>query len=342
MRKPASEIKSVLVHVGLDRLGDGLLKLPFVRGLKAAFPNAHVTWFCGKENSVYASTLAPLAKGFLDEIIEYAGVGESPRELLGPRPLRSRSFDLVIDTQRNFWIALAVRRIRHAAFVSPAAKFLLSSAKPTAGYKFPKAMQRQMLDLLEIASGQRFDTPASLDLELPDEHIAAARSLLPDGASYVAFAPGSGGRPKCWPLDRFIAVARTARDHGHKPVFLIGPQEEEWADVISAELPDALLPLQSDAARAFSYDPLLTIAMGAHMTAAVSNDSGIAHMMGVGGAPLIALYGPTVYEKFPPMTDDITVIRAETFGSREMNAIPVDAVTSVLLARLAQRAKPAS
>jgi len=335
MRKPASEIKSVLVHVGLDRLGDGLLKLPFVRGLKAAFPNAHVTWLCGKENSVYGSTLAPLAEDLLDEIIEYAGVGESPKELLGSRPLSGRSFDLVIDTQRNFWIALAVRRIRHKAFVSPAAKFLLSSDKPPAGYKFPKAMQRQMLDLLEIASGQRFDTPASLDLDLPDGHIAAARSLLADGQSYVAFAPGSGGRPKCWPLDRFIAVARSAHEHGHTPVFLIGPQEEVWADVIRAELPEARLPLQSNAAQAFDFDPLLTIALGRYLAAAVSNDSGIAHMLAVGGAPLVALYGPTVYEKFPPMTDDITVIRAETFGSREMSAIPVDAVTSALLERLA-------
>jgi len=342
MRKPASEIDSVLIHVGLDRLGDGLLKLPFVRGLRHAFPNARVTWFCGKEDSVYTSTLAPLAKGLLDEIIEYAGVGESPKEFLGPRPLKGRAFDLVIDTQRNFWIALAVRRIRHQAFISPAARFLLSSAKPPAGYTFPKAMQRQMLDLLEIASGQRFDTPASLNLDLPERHVRAAKDLLPGDTSYVAFAPGSGGRPKCWPLERFLAVARSALEQGHTPVFLIGPQEEEWADLVRSDLPGALLPLQSKPAQVFNYDPLLTIALGAHMAAAVSNDSGIAHMLAVGGAPLIALYGPTVYEKFPPMTDVISVIRAETFGAREMSAIPVDVVTAALLQRLSQGPAPAS
>ena len=57
-------------------------------------------------------------------------------------------------------------------------------------------------------------------------------------------------------------------------------------------------------------------------------------------APLVVMYGPTVYEKFPPMTDDITVIRAETFGSREMSAIPVGAITDALQGRLA--AAPAS
>jgi ADP-heptose:LPS heptosyltransferase len=335
MKRAAGDIGSVLVHVGLDRLGDGLLKLPFVRGLKQAFPNARVTWFAGKETTVYARSLKPLAEGLIDEIIEYGGIGESPKELFGPRPLRGRRFDLVIDTQRNFWIALAVRRIRHGAFISPAARFLLSSAKPTTGYEYPKAMQRQMLDLLEIASGQPFETPTSLDLAVPERYLEAATTLLPGGHRYAAFAPGSGGRPKCWPLERFIAVARTVAEKGVRPVFLIGPQEEEWVDIIRAELPDTLLPLQSETGRAFGYDPLLTIALGTRMAGALSNDSGVAHMLAVAGAPLVVLYGPTVHEKFPPMTDDIAVIRAERYGSREMSAIPVDAVTDALLGRLA-------
>ncbi len=340
MTRPAKDIESVLVHVGLDRLGDGLLKLPFVRGLKTAFPNTKITWLAGKETTVYGRSLKPLADGLIDEIIEYGGIGKSPKELLGPRPLKDRRFDLVIDTQRNFWVALAVRRIRHNTFVSPAARFLLSSIKPKPGYTFPKAMQRQVLDLLEIASGQTFETPTSLDLPLPARHSEAAARMLPNGARYVAFAPGSGGRPKCWPLDRFIAVARTAVQNDVRPVFLVGPQEEEWIETIRTEFPDALLPLQSEAGRAFDYDPLLTIALGRRLTAALSNDSGIAHMLAVAGTPLVVMYGPTVYEKFPPMTDDITVIRAKAFGSREMSAIPVDTVTDALLGTLA--AAPAS
>ena len=55
----AMQPESVLVHVGLDRVGDGLLKLPFVRGLRRAFPSARITWLAGKETSVYANVLAP-------------------------------------------------------------------------------------------------------------------------------------------------------------------------------------------------------------------------------------------------------------------------------------------
>lgn len=337
MIKSADTLQSVLVHVGLDRLGDGLLKLPFVRGLRRAFPHARLTWFAGKETTVYAGALNALVADQLDEIIEYGGIGHSPKELFARRPLPDRSFDLVIDTQRNFSTALSAMRIRHRYFISPAAKFLLSSARPKSGYKFPRAMQRQMLDLLEIASGKTFPTPDRLDLDIPATFREQARVLLPDGTNYIAFAPGSGGRPKCWPLDRFMAVAASLQQTGTRPVFLIGPQELEWAEVIRQQLPEALMPLQAgQGAQSHNFNPLLSIALAERMSAAVSNDSGIAHMLAVGGAPLVALYGPTVYEKFPPMCPHIAVVRAATFGSREMSAIPTDAVIAALQGLLAK------
>lgn len=329
MQKTANDIKSVLVYVGLDRLGDGLLKLPFVHGLKTAFPNAKITWFAGKETTVYASALAPLVEGHLDEIIEYGGVGLEPKELLRARPLKDRQFDLVIDTQKIVWTSLSAWRIRHGAFISPAARFLFSSKKPPRGYKFPKAMQRQMLDLLEIASGQTFPTPTKLDISIPGTRRGEAQRLLPKVKGYVGFAPGSGGRPKCWPLERYIEVAKNVTAQGETPVFIIGPQEEEWISDITAALPDAVLPLQMGATD-HGFDPMLTLALGERLSKAVSNDSGIAHMLAVAGTPLVALYGPTVYEKFPPMTASISVIKAEQFGSREMSAIPIDAVSQAL------------
>lgn len=329
MQKSASDIKSVLVYVGLDRLGDGLLKLPFVHGLKTAFPNAKITWFAGKETTVYARALAPLVQGYLDEIIEYGGVGLEPKELLRARPLKDRRFDLIIDTQKIVWTSLSARRIRHGAFISPAARFLLSSKKPPRGYKFPKAMQRQMLDLLEIASGKSIPTPKKLNISIPGARRGEAQRLLPKVKGYVGFAPGSGGRPKCWPLERYIEVAQNVTAQGETPVFIIGPQEEEWVSEITSALPDAVLPLQMGAAD-HGFDPMLTLALGERLSKAVSNDSGIAHMLAVAGTPLVALYGPTVYEKFPPMTKYITVIKAEKFGSRDMSAIPIDAVSQAL------------
>ncbi len=322
--------RTILVYVGLDRVGDSLLKLPFVRGLRQAFPDARITWVAGKETSVYASVMAPVAEGLLDEVIEHAGIGLHPSELLR-RPLKGRRFDLIIDTQKIFWASLSLWRIPHDVFISPSARFLLSSKKPVRGYKFPKSMQRQLLDLLELASGGVFPTPATLDLDPGEAYRADARRLLPDGPSYVGFAPGSGGKPKCWDLDNFIRLARGQAKRGRVPVFFLGPQEPEWRETIAARVPTALFPLQE---QDNGFDPLYTIALSERMAASVSNDSGVGHMIALGGRALVSLFGPTVPEKFMPMSGRLTVIEAKSFGGREMSMIPFEAVDEALRAAL--------
>ena len=256
---------SVLVYVGFDRIGDGFLKLPLVRGLRAAFPGARITWLAGREDSVYAGVLADLAHGLIDEIIENAGIGLSFGELfqgLSKGPLGGRRFDLIIDTQRIFWTSLSLKRVPHDAFISPAARFLLSSKKPAKGYQFPKTMQRQLLDLLELASGRDFPTPQTLDLDLNKDLRAEAARLLPEGPEYIGLAPGSGGPPKCWPLENFIELARHLESQGRVPVFFLGPKETGWIDEIRNALPEARFPLQEEGVeRNHGFSPLLSVAL---------------------------------------------------------------------------------
>ena len=325
-------VNTVLVYVGLDRIGDSLLKLPFVRGLRDAYPGAHITWLAGKDTSVYAGIMAPVVEGLLDEVIECAGIGLSPKELLR-RPLEGRAFDLIIDTQRVALASLVLWRIRHKQFVSPFGKFILSSKKPPKNYQFPKSMQRQVLDLLEIASGQTVPTPTTLDLTLDPELERIAEALLPDGADYVGYAPGAGGLPKCWPLEKFLEAANSA---GGKPVIFLGPQETDWIERVRSDAPDALLPLQEhNVGAAHNFAPQLTIAMARRLKLAVSNDSGTAHMFAVSGVPLISLFGRTVPEKFTPMASRLTIIRAQDYGGREMHLIPVDVVVEAIRGELA-------
>ncbi len=332
MEKP----KSVLVYVGLDRVGDGLLKLPFVRGLRDAWPDAQITWVAGRETSVYAGILAPVVEGLLDEVIENAGIGLRPGEILS-RPLGGRRFDLVIDSQRVFWASLVLRRIPHRAFISPAAGFLLSSRKPQPGYKFPKSMQRQLLDLLELASGKTFPTPDTLDIHPGEAVEKEAAELLPTGPVYVGFAPGAGGPPKRWPLENFIAVAKAQTAKGRTPVFFLGPKEQGWLDEIKSAVADARFP-EHDAGigDARPFNPMFPIALAKRLAASLSNDSGIGHMLALGGRPLVSLFGRTLAEKFMPMSPALTVIRAQDFGGREMDAIPVAAVMEALEKALAK------
>lgn len=321
---------SILVYVGLDAVGDGLMKLPFLQALRSAFPTARITWMAGKGHSVYAGALAPLVAGLADEVLDDAQVGSRVAELLGRRPLAGRRFDLIIDTQRRLLTTLILRRIAHGRFISAAAGFCLSAARPPRGWRRPAAMVGQLMELVELASGH----PAQADAPLPrDPDIEKlADGLLPPGPTYVGFAPGAGGRHKCWPLARFIAVAKRQREYGRFPVFLLGPNEATWAVELRAALPTVLLPLQGLA----STPPHLTIALGRRLAAAVANDSGTGHMLAAADTALVSLFGPTPPEKFAPAARRLTVVRAQDFGTDAMDAIPVDAVCTALDHLLAQ------
>ncbi len=318
----ASPCDSILVYVGLDAVGDGLIKLPFVRALRSAFPQSRITWLAGKGHTVFADTLAPIVAGLIDEVVDEAGIGSRPLELLG-NPLPGRAFDLIIDTQRRLLTTLIIRRIRHKRFISATAAYLLSDGKPGNTARPASSLAGQMMQLAEAAAGR----PVTADFPLPRDPAVETEAdrLLPSGPRYVGLAPGAGGKHKCWPLDRYIALAAGLKDA--VPVFLLGPAEaEDWAGTIRAALPQALLPLQ----RATTLTPTLTIALGRRLAAAVANDSGTGHMLGASDIPLISLFGPTPADKFAPLTRRARIIRAQDFGGKAMEAIPPAAVEAAL------------
>lgn len=328
----------ILVYAGLDLVGDGLMKLPFLRALRAAYPTARITWLAGKGTSAFAGPLGPLADGLLDAVVDDAGIGRRTRELLS-RPLAGttlsgRCFDLVIDTQTRLLTTLILRRIPHETFVSACAGYRLSDRKPPDLRERPPALAARLLQLVAAASGEpaRADAP----LRLPAETAALAERLLPPGETYVALVPGAGWRRKCWPLENHIALARRLSRQGWRPVMLLGPGEGDWVARIRSEMSEALLPLQDVEPDAVT--PTLTIALGRRLAAAVAGDCGAGHMLAAADTPMVSLFGPTNAQKFAPMTPRRSILRAQELADTDdMSAIPVAAVEAELAALLADR-----
>lgn len=309
---------SVLVHVGLDLVGDGLMKLPFIRALRAAFPDAHITWLASQGTSAFAGPLAPLAQGLLDRVLT-----ADPITFAREARAAGQRFDVVIDTQRGALTAWRIRRIPHDRFISPALGFLLSSRRPASRAK-PPSLAAQLLDLVALAAGRR--VMPSGGLTVPAAIAAEAADLLPPGPRYVGLAPGAGGRHKCWPLDHFLALGSELAAAGLTPVVILGPAERDWAEAIQAGLPQARLPLQ----QARDTDVLLTIALGARLAVAVANDAGVGHLLAAADVPLVSLFGPTPPAKFAPLASRSVIIRAQQFGADSMDAIPVAAVRQAI------------
>ena len=319
--------KSVLVYSIEEISGDGLIKLPFVAGVRAAFPDAHFTWCAASGQSVYDGWLKPVVAGLIDEMVLDGRPGMSVWDVFAPdRPLGGRKFDLVIDTQSNVRRALAMRRAGRR-FVSPAANFVLSDAKPT---EWPDAMMARMETLLKLAGGEEVGLRT---VQLADPRArAAAEVLLPPGPTYVGFGPGAGGPERRWPLDRYLELAKRQHARGRTPVFVLGPAERDYVETIRSETSFVLLPGE-DRADAFQdvSGPLLTIALSGRMSAAVAADAGPGHMLAAGGAPLVSLFRERRKAlKFPPAAPRVEVLVAEDYGDKDINLIPTDAVDQAL------------
>jgi ADP-heptose:LPS heptosyltransferase len=334
-------VASVMVYSMGEVIGDGLIKLPVVGAVRDAFPRARITWCAAKGSTVYAGALAPVVKDCIDEILTTGPTGAGALDwLTARRPFGGRRFDVVIDTQDNLRRSLVARRAAERLFVSAAGGGRLSH-RPVG--ELPVPVVERLTALVSLAAGWPIK-PRPLRV-LDERAVEAAAALLPEGPSYVGFAPMAGGVSRRWPLDRFIDLALRQTAKGRTPVFFLGPSDFVPMLAVRSALPYALIPEHE---RTDAYQdvagPLLVIALAGRLRAAVANDAGPGHMLAAGGVPLVSLQLDRRKSlKFKPAAERMERLIAEDFIDREPNlltaerrpdpgmaAIPVSAVEARL------------
>lgn len=306
MAREQESIKTIAVIVGLDLIGDALIKLPFVRALRVAYPDAHISWLTAQGKSAYAGPLRELVSPYLDHILEQPAFLTDQSGLTVAPP-----FDLVIDTRGRWRYALQARRLPHKVFIAPAA------------WRRLEHIQDRLLQLVTLASGRKPVVNGGIDI--PREFRAKAELLLPTGQTYIGLVPGAGNTIKIWPLPRFIDLAQQQVAAKRVPVFLLGPQETGWRAELERALPAAKFPLQ---------DPLwggqlsleATMAVGERLALTVTNDNGTSHMLAAVDCPIVSLFGPTAARKLAPRVSHSRIVTSQQFGQDNMAAIPVNAV----------------
>ncbi len=315
-------VQTVLIYSMGEVIGDGLIKLPFIAGLRAAFPDARISWCAAKGETVYATALKGVVDGYVDEVILVGANGAEPLDSMPwSKPFGGRKFDLVIDTQENLRRSAVARRGATGRFVS--------AAHQARSKDWPVAVTDRLARLLSLATDGQ-GAPSPLALTNPDA-LKAAEALLPAGPTYVGLAPGAGGQDKRWPLENYFQLARRIVAKGWTPVFLFGPDEAEDAAVAAREIPQALQPERNrtDGFTAVK-GPLLVIALAGRLAAGVANDAGPGHMLAAGGASLLSLQQDRRKSvKFRPAAQRLEMLVAEDYGSG-MGALPVDTAWAAL------------
>ncbi len=320
--------KRIAVLVDREGLGDALLKVPFLRATRRAFP-AHKIWWIATHQTAMEDDVAPWVAPLIDRVISHAGLTSPDREII-PRLRRLPPFDLVFDSRTRFMTLLLTRlNLKHQGYYACAPGFLLSDRLPPGRWMRPIGVAERMLTMIEAATGRAADWKGTFEVSQAAQRLAAER--LPSGPRYVGFAPGSREVRKNWPLDRFIAAASALAAKGYAPVFLIGPQERDWLATLRTAVPQALFP------EAEPVDPSLgvsrlefAIALGRRLSAVVANDSGVGHLTAAIATPLVSLFGPSDAKRWAPFGERVIIIRAQEFGGDTMEAIPVNAVSGAV------------
>lgn len=260
-------------------LGDLLAGVPALRALRRAYPHHELVLAAPAELAPAAS-----ATGVVDRLLPASAPNRAVPPTLcwdGPPP------DIAVDLHGNgppsHVLLHALRPRRLLAFAHP----------QTPGIEGPEwraeEHERDRWCRLLIHYGIHAD-PADLLLPRP-----SAPSPAP-GA--VVLHPGAAAPSRCWPVDRFGAVATALRERGLRVVVTGGAGEDDLVASLAqrAELPDSDLFMGG-----LAFGPLS--ALVAEACAVISGDTGIAHLAVAHATPSVTLFGPVPPSRWgPPRT----------------------------------------
>ena len=146
-------------------------------------------------------------------------------------------------------------------------------------------------------------------LVVPEAEVAAWRAkngLAGEKRKVVALCPGAVGPGKRWPETSYAELARRLAGEGLAVWVLGGPGEKEIARVITGD---------GKFARDLTGDDLRNAILAlAAADAAVSNDSGLLHVVAAIGTPAVGLFGPTSAWHWAPLNPIAATIEAPWCG----------------------------
>ena len=139
-------------------------------------------------------------------------------------------------------------------------------------------------------------------LDLGDEEISfhnqRSKATCTD---QVLIHPGAGSTRKRWPISDFLEVAAKLEVVGIKPEFVLGPAEEDLAEILAHS--DRIVHKLSDL---LALAELLKSAAGY-----IGNDSGVSHLAAFIGLPATVIFGPTDPERWAPLGRSVSIVRSE-------------------------------
>lgn len=323
----------ILIAQRSEALGDAILRIPAYRAIRCAFPSHRVVSVY-RGRTVFSTVFASLRPLFMDEILEFQG--KNGRMHVGNAARSLGNVDAIIDF--NSTLQTVVNYVASAGsaprYVANVVGLALRRGVPWGLEPRPLRNSHRYHRLVELVAGRTLPFDTHLPI-LPRADLQID-TLLPRGQRYLGIVPGRPISAKYWPLDRHIALAAHIRRMGLRPIYMLGPYPDELSqrEALQQANPDAIFIDLDTAGGDAQYLPWLFHAAATRLTACVGVDGGVCHMVATQDIPLATMTGPIGARYWDPVTPQFWNIDARHFGSRAMDAIPVDAVADVIMEML--------
>lgn len=329
-----TQYRNILI-IKPSALGDIVFALPALATLRASFPQARIHWLVRKE-------FAPLLECVtgLDEIILF------DRKLLGKwwhsrqafaefraflKRLRNGQFDLVVDLQGLFRTAF------FAWQTGCSQRFGMSQTREGASFFYtrrvlPPEGSIHLVDyytrIVSEAGAATLCTdypilPPAQAVETMNHKLSTAGLT---GKPYAVLILGSAHTSKCWPTERFAAIARRlAAEYGFTIIAAGSKSEQSLAQAVQQK---AQIPMVSLAGQT-SIPELVALLKGARLV--LSNDTGPGHIAAAMNVPTVVIFGHTNPARVGPYGRPHWVAAVNAFGRGPAieNHDPAYAITQV-------------
>jgi heptosyltransferase-2 len=299
-------VSRILVIRG-GAIGDFILTLPAIRLLRHSFPEAHVE-ILGYQHIIALARMS----GYADATrsIEYGPLatfftrdGELDSELAAYFSSFQQILSYLFDPDEIF--ARNLRRAGVRNLIVGPAKL---NDQEHAARQLARPLERLALYL---------DDPAPVIT--PNERAVRNAKLW-------AIHPGSGSETKCWPAERWLALARALLEERIAGELLVVGGE---ADDQALRQMEQLLP--NDRVRFAPHQPLPVLArLLQNCGHFIGHDSGISHLAAAVGTPSLLLFGPTDPAIWAPQNRQVKILRST---DRTMAGIEIAHVLAAIAAK---------
>ncbi|MDI6732383.1 MAG: lipopolysaccharide heptosyltransferase II [Planctomycetota bacterium] len=318
-------------------LGDAVMSLPTIKGLKSLFPESHLSVLVKSELQDifhYEPDINEVIPLWRDE--RRGGIKRLSQDYKTIRQLRGKNFDLALILPRSFHSALIgfLSKIPHRIGYSADSRGkLLTRSLPRTKENLQQHRIYYFLNLLNILgrpvpsltglpprrlgvgafSAPRISIPQAERKWASDKLAHAIGSLslpyngsLQEGHSVIGLNPGATyGTAKCWLPERYAQLARELINKKKVWIILFGsPSEEKLNSSIAAQIARYQVLNFSGKTSITQMAALLSVCK-----VLVTNDTGTMHVSAAVKTPVVSLFGPTDHITTSPFGQNHTIIR---------------------------------